>query len=37
MTRNYGTLLALPIAFGGAYAGMAVRRMIIPRKGPEPA
>jgi len=37
MTRNYGTLLALPIAFGGAYVGMAIRRMIIPRNDPEPA
>jgi hypothetical protein len=36
-TRNYGTLLALPIAFGGAYVGMEIRRMIIPRKDPEPA
>ena len=37
MTRNYGSLLALPIAFGGAYIGMAIRRMIIPRKDHEPA
>jgi len=37
MTRNYSTLLALPIAFGGAYAGMAIRRIIIPRNDPKPA
>jgi hypothetical protein len=27
-TRNYGSLLALVIAFVGAYAGMAVRRIV---------
>ena len=37
MSRNYGTLLALPIAFGGAYAGMAIRRVIIPSPDPKPA
>ena len=26
-TGNYGTLLALPFAFAGAYAGMALRRI----------
>ena len=26
MSRNFGTLLALPIAFAGAYVGMAIRK-----------
>ncbi len=29
-TRNYGTLLALLIAFVGAYAGMAFRKLFVP-------
>ena len=37
MTRNYGSLLALAFAFAGAYAGMAIRRIILPRNHPEPA
>jgi hypothetical protein len=37
MTRNYGTLLALPVAFAGAYAGMAVRNGLLTRKDPKPA
>jgi hypothetical protein len=28
LTRNYGSLLALVFAFGGAYAGMAIRRTV---------
>src|SRR5579871_6788053 len=28
--RNYGSLLAIPFAFAGAYFGMAVRRMYRP-------
>jgi hypothetical protein len=30
LAGNYGTLLTLPFAFGGAYAGMAVRRGLLP-------
>ncbi len=28
LAHNYGSLLALPIAFAGAYAGMALRRTL---------
>ncbi len=35
--RNYGSLLALPFAFAGAFAGMALRRMLLPRNNPNPA
>jgi hypothetical protein len=34
--RNYGSLLALPFAFAGAYAGMVLRRMLLPQKNPKP-
>jgi hypothetical protein len=37
MTGNFGTLLVLPIAFGGAYAGRAIRRVVVPRNDPKPA
>jgi hypothetical protein len=36
-SRNFGSLLALAFAFAGAYAGMAIRRAIIPRNDPKPA
>jgi hypothetical protein len=29
-SANYGSLLALAIAFVGAYSGMLVRRVLIP-------
>jgi hypothetical protein len=28
LANNYGSLLALPVAFAGAYAGMALRRTL---------
>jgi hypothetical protein len=31
-THNYGSLLALFIAFAGAYAGMAVRNLVAPAR-----
>lgn len=31
---NYGTLLALAIAFIGAYAGALARRILLPEAGP---
>ncbi|MCX6539258.1 MAG: hypothetical protein NT151_10060 [Acidobacteria bacterium] len=31
-THNYGSLLALLIAFAGAYAGMAIRKVIAPAR-----
>jgi hypothetical protein len=34
---NYGSLLALPFAFAGAYAGMALRRALMPQQRPNPA
>jgi len=37
MTRNYGSLLALAFAFAGAYAGMAIRKVVMPQKDPKPA
>jgi hypothetical protein len=37
MTRNYGTLLALPFAFVGAYSGMAIRKGLLIRNDPKPA
>jgi hypothetical protein len=30
LTRNYGALLALLVAFAGAYAGMAFRKILKP-------
>ncbi|MCX6543552.1 MAG: hypothetical protein NTV05_03960 [Acidobacteria bacterium] len=32
MTHNYGSVLALLIAFAGAYGGMAVRKGIAPAR-----
>ena len=30
--HNYGTLLALVVAFAGAYGGMAIRTLLSPRR-----
>ena len=35
--RNYAALLVLLFAFAGAYAGMALRRVLLPQKNPNPA
>jgi hypothetical protein len=37
MKGNFGALLVLPIAFAGAYAGMAVRKGLLTRNNPTPA
>jgi len=29
-TQNYGAILALVVAFAGAYGGMAIRRWLLP-------
>jgi len=31
-THNYGSLLALLVAFAGAYAGMAARNAVVPAR-----
>jgi len=31
-THNYASLLALPIAFAGAYGGMAIRKAVAPAR-----
>lgn len=35
--RNYGSLVAIPIAFAAAYAGMGLRRALTPQEKPKPA